>query len=385
MVTMGRRALIAVVLAGVAPAAAQDGNDALLDRSRAVLADPQAWVDAGTASPAPAPDPATKAALQAIAGAPVASVAAPPSATPRRRCRLFVSQSMPAGELRAVLDLARSHPDLVVVLRGLLPEQTLGQLQRRLQALAGRSPGETGRPAIELDPPRFVADGVGVVPTLVCYDGEHELGRVAGRIDPDWLVREVAGGRGGDRGTLGEVLPIAEPDLMLVLQQRAAGWDLAALRRDAESRYWQRRETSPLPTATTARVRRIDPSFVVTETLVAPDGRRIATAGDTVNPLLRTPFGQRLVVFDATDPRQCAVVRGLLAGAGARRITLVTSRWEATRGLDGLAALSRSLGRPVFLLVPELIERFRLEHVPSVVEADGPHFVVTELLPGDER
>lgn len=380
------RPLFVVALLALATAAeATEAAGAAVERSRAILADPRRWVDPAVANPVPKVDATTADAIRAIAAdamaQPVETIATPPSS---RLCRLFVSQSMPATELAAALARARSDPALIVVLRGVAPEQTLGQLTRRLLALSGRAETGSRSPAIELDPPRFTAAGIRTVPTLVCYDGDRELARVAGLIDPDWLRREIDGGRRGDFGTLGELLTIVEPDLLRALQQRAEGWDLAALRRGAEARYWQRHASSVLAVATEARSRRVDPSFVVAADLTAPDGRRIATAGETVNPLTRVPFTQRLVVFDATDARQCAALPELIRSAGERRVTLMTTRWDAQRGFDGLAALSHDLGRPVFLLGPEVIERFRLERVPSVVEADGPAFVVTEFVPGAE-
>ncbi len=373
-------------LALAAPAPAQDATGELADQARTMLAEPQRWVDAGLALAQPEVAPADRETVRAIAAGALPDPAVVP-ATPRpgRRFRLYVSQSMPTAELGAALAQARRHPDLTVVLRGLAPQQTLGQLRRRLLALSGRTEPGAGPPAIELDPPRFAAAGIGVVPTLVCEDGGRELARVAGLIDSDWLRREVDGGRRGDLGTLGEVLPIVEPDLMLALAQRAAGWDLEQLRRNAESRYWQRRAAPILPAATVARARRIDPSFVVTADLVAPDGRAIARAGETINPLARAPFTQRLLVFDATEARQCAAVSALIRAAGERRVTLMTTRWDAQRGFVGLAALGRELGRPVYLLGPELVERFRLERVPSMVEADGLEFVVSEFVAGDDR
>ena len=59
----------------------------------------------------------------------------------------------------------------------------------------------------------------------------------------------------------------------------------------------------------------------------------------------------------------------------------LATRLERSRGWEGLASVEDALDAPVYLLTPDVRERFALERVPAFVEARGRVFVVAEVPP----
>jgi conjugal transfer pilus assembly protein TraW len=100
-----------------------------------------------------------------------------------------------------------------------------------------------------------------------------------------------------------------------------------------------------------------------------------------VNPLDRLPFAQRLVVFDATDQRQLATAKRLGREAGERHVLYLATQLERSRGWEGLASLEDALDAPVYLLTPDVRQRFVLQHVSAFVEGRGRVFIVAEVPP----
>ena len=93
----------------------------------------------------------------------------------------------------------------------------------------------------------------------------------------------------------------------------------------------------------------------------------------------------RLVVFDATDQRQVETARRLGSEAGERRVLYLVTQLERTSGWDGLSAVEDALDAPVYLLTPDVRQRFALERVPAFVETRGRAFIVAEVPPGTVR
>jgi conjugal transfer pilus assembly protein TraW len=216
---------------------------------------------------------------------------------------------------------------------------------------------------------------------LLAHGPDGELARVAGLADPLWLRTRVLAGERGDLGVLGPVKTVTEPDLIEELQRRLAALDLDTMRERALERYWRRVAFEALPVAAEPRTREIDPTITAPRDLHTADGTLLVRAGETLNPLDRLPFTQRLVVFDASDERQVATARRLGREAGDRRVLYLATRLERTLGWEGLAAVEDTLDAAVYLLTPDVRARFALERVPAFVEARGRVFVVTEVPP----
>jgi conjugal transfer pilus assembly protein TraW len=207
----------------------------------------------------------------------------------------------------------------------------------------------------------------------------HGGGRDEGRVD-----RALAP-RGGDgqrleRGALPEApqRPVAQ---FREIQRRLAALDLQELRDRALGRFWQRAALETLPVATARRERTVDPTLVAAAAVHAPDGTVLVPAGATTNPLDHLPFTRRLVVFDASDPRQVTLARSLGRAGDGQRVVYLATRSERASAWDGWTAVEDALDAPVYLLTPDVRARFAIERVPSLVEARDRVFVITELPP----
>lgn len=309
------------------------------------------------------------------------------AAYPGHATLLFVSLSLEPAGLRDLFALASQRQDLVLVFRGIPEGMRLDQGMAHYQALVR---DYDPLPNLVIDPGLFRDYRIEVVPTLVALGGEgerlldrREIARVAGLSSLLWLEQRIAQGVRGDQGQRGPVAPIAERDLIEWMQARVAAIDWEAKKAAALERFWQGRVFIDLPPAPQARTRHIDPSVVVTEALRDARGTVLVEAGTVLNPLDQVPFTQALVIFDPLAPGQLAALEARLpqlAGeAGVGRLTYLATRMDREAGWDGYRRLSDRVDAPVYLVTPEIVERFEIEHTPSIVTSDGQRFVVSEL------
>ncbi|CRI66360.1 conserved exported hypothetical protein [Thiocapsa sp. KS1] len=303
------------------------------------------------------------------------------TATPTQTITLLVSRALGAAALRDIFATA-ARPDVRVVFRGVAEGEPLMDFMRGIHAeLQGLDP----MPAVELDPTPFREAGAEVVPLMILSGPDREIARVAGLSDPAWLRAQVAAGRTGDLGVRGPVEAISEPDMLEEIARRVAALDLAALREQALARYWTRAVFEHLPAAREARTRVIDPMIEAKADIALPDGTLLVRSGERLNPLDRLAFGLRLVVFDPTEPAQVQTARTLGESAGTLRPVYLATRLDRAAGWEGFRALEDALDETVYLLTPDVRERFALERVPASVESAGRVFLVREHPPEDPR
>ena len=296
---------------------------------------------------------------------------------------IYASTSLGEAGLLDILEEASGRDDVLVVFRGTKPGQKVQAFIREVHALAGRF-DEHQQPHIVIDPNRFRAAGVSVAPTLTLEENGRVLAKVQGVTSTAWLQSRTDqqhndATKTRDLGTQGPTREIAEVDLIEEMQHRVAQIDWTAKKREALTHFWDRTTFYELPEATETRERFIDPTVTVPRDVVAPDGTVIVRAGQRVNPLDRLPFTQRLVVFDTTRPAQIEFARRLGQEVAPRRVTYLATRLDRESGWEALEKVETVLGATVYLLTPDLRDRFRLEHVPVVIEAKDKAFVVHEF------
>lgn len=196
---------------------------------------------------------------------------------------------------------------------------------------------------------------------------------VFGVASREWAERRIEEGADFDQGTRGAVYEITEPDLEEVMKQRALAVDWNAKKEAAVKRYWTTasKHYVKLPGAARDEVRTVDPSFVAPQTLYDAAGVVIVEKGTRLNPLDHIPFTQELIVFNATDASQLAVVDALVSEASkkTRPVKLITTEIDSEKGWEQFNALVSRWNTPLYLLTPELKERFGLKAVPVSVTA----------------
>lgn len=307
-----------------------------------------------------------------------------PDAMPKSpRYRLFVSQSMPDAELKQLMQLAREDRSIVLVFRGMKPDQKLADLQRVLLRLIGQvSEGESG-PAITLDPEPFNALGVDQAPVLAEYDQSGKLlGFALGVTSRTWLGEQIAAGRRGNLGTYGPTVPVVEVDVIEVLKKKASEFDWAKASDGAIERFWAKTVAHELPRVTSDRVRMLDPTFEITESIIAPDGTVIARAGDRFNPLDAIPVKSTLVFFNPADADQVQWARETVQRyRGGGRVTVMASQLRSLETMADLKTLSRQVGAAVHMLPPEVLNTFHIQRVPTVVTVRDRQYHIHEQVP----
>ncbi|MVF23693.1 conjugal transfer protein [Methylocaldum sp. BRCS4] len=410
--------LLAVVLLSLGRGIPVQAEEDWLARSRAILnaVEHQArpvWLDGN-----PATTDARRQAMETLQAAPKLQ---PTERTPngqadagRKIFVIYASTSLGEAGLLDILEEAAGRDDVLVVFRGMKPGQKVQAFIRELHVLAKRFE-EYKQPHIVIDPNRFRAAGVTVAPTLTLEENGRVLAKVQGVIGTAWLQSRMEGasrrsrdarlrlegsswrsrddrlrlnnpknGRAKTRdlGTHGPTREIVEVDLIEEMQRRVAQIDWAARKREALARFWERTTFHELPEATEDRLRQIDLTVTAPRDVTAPDGTLIVRAGQRVNPLDQLPFTQRLVIFDATRPAQVELAKRLSTEAGHGRVTYIATRLDRAAGWESLEKIETNLGAPVYLLTPDLRDRFRLERVPALVEAKNQRFVIREFKVG---
>lgn len=151
----------------------------------------------------------------------------------------------------------------------------------------------------------------------------------------------------------------------------------------AVENFWLKRSFDELPQATQSRTRLIDPSFVVTADVKAPNGQLIAYRGQTINPLKVRPFPQAVLVFDPLSKKQLELVKQLSLKLNNdrrfSRVNLIATRIDREAGWGSYEEITDYLQEHVYLLTPDIRRTFELEFTPSLVTSADLHFQVEEF------
>lgn len=186
-----------------------------------------------------------------------------------------------------------------------------------------------------------------------------------------------------DFGRLGEVYPVAEPDMLDTLTERAkslvnsGAW---AQEMDAFRQRVERNSQRPAPVEGIGKSihyseRFFDPSVVLSGDLQDMAGRVFARQGEVINPLATVPFVQTLYFIDGDDADQVAWMQRqrpqtlmvkiiLVNGDIPRTSTTLDSRVYFDQG----GALSRRFGLttvPVRITAAPSGLRLRVEAIPA--------------------
>lgn len=309
---------------------------------------------------------------------------------------VFASLSLGDEGLDDILTAVSGQPDAVIVFRGIPEGMSLGQGIKAVQTLAAK---KDPVPNIIINPTLFKTYNITAVPTIVMLEDDplpgeqpNVVAQVSGLSDPVWLAREVDHGKKGDLGVKGPVDKISEPDLIEVAKKRLANIDWEEKKNQAVERFWTKQKFYELPRALKSRTREIDPSVMITSDISTPNGTIIAHAGDVINPLCdprevckpgtRT-FNQAVVIFDPQDKKQMELLAKRLPeikqDPEVQRITYIVTKLDKDKGWNAYKEVINYFEAPVYLLTPDLIERFELEYAPSVITAKGKRFIVREL------
>lgn len=313
---------------------------------------------------------------------------------------VFISFSLGDEELKELFARNAGKDDTALVFRGIPDGMTFGEGVKHIQGLAAQF---DPMPNVVVDPTLFRDFQIKAVPTVIRVrekksvvqvrkpgmkrtDTAELLGKATGLHSDAWIKSQLEAGRKGDFGQQGEVREIEERDLIEVAKERVLRIDWEEKKERAAKRAWANLQYENLPTASKSVVRTIDPTILVEEDILDLNGNAIRRAGDRVNPMDIRPLTLALIVFNPLVESELKVVEAELPKLKKEHpevMLLATDMVKDETGWDAYTRLTDRLDSHVYLLTPEVRERFLLRATPSVVTGDNERklFVVREIAP----
>jgi conjugal transfer pilus assembly protein TraW len=168
---------------------------------------------------------------------------------------------------------------------------------------------------------------------------------------------------------IGQTFPIAEPDTLTEIQTRAAKVDWDGVR----AKMLQRASafmSASLPATEHEAERRFDPTYALPRDITDASGKVLFAEGTKVNVYQRVKDPARNIVI-ADVPQQYQWLKDVAKPTPGDRVLLA--------GGNVLAARQRT-HLNLYLLDQRFIERFGLQHVPSIVQQEGTMLKVHEYV-----
>lgn len=286
---------------------------------------------------------------------------------------IFVSFGMPTNELKAAAEEAAATQS-ILVFRGVEKDQNTGAITKKLLPIVKNMKPV---PAAVIDPTLFTRFNVVVVPTMIESDAQGQTRSARGLPGFNWLQKQEP----GDHGQRGPIYKIAEPDMIEEIQRRAANVDWDKQKSIAIANFWKNQDDFNLRPAEKNRIRKIDMTIVSSQDIFHPDGRLIIKKGNKINPQAMMPMRHAYIVFDATSPKQVAIAKQ--AGDEILRkgkpVIYLFSKIDKQRGWDHYNKTGDYINGPLYKLNQSIVDRFKLEALPTIIEGEGDHVVAKEL------
>ena len=185
----------------------------------------------------------------------------------------------------------------------------------------------------------------------------------------------LSAGSARNPGTVGAVYPIAEPDALSEIEERArrVDWEKVIGRKIVEKKVVSFRPAGLVPLARAEKGRKytVDLTYTLSEDIPDGKGGTLYPKGYAFNPLDYVTLPNTLVVLDGADEAQVNWFYSSEHFNDFKTILLIT---------DGsYSELSKELKRPVYYADGAIIDRFDLEAVPAVVRQKGKNMEVQEI------
>ncbi len=186
-----------------------------------------------------------------------------------------------------------------------------------------------------------------------------------------------------DLGRVGPVWPVAEPDLLALIQTRLeekqASGELARIQTEFAARS-RRAIESPAPVAGLARTNTprsflFDPTVTALEAVRDHEGKVLVAAGTRVNPLDYVSLSQPLIFFDARDREQTRLALALRQRHQGRAYLILT-------GGSFIDFMKRHDLRVYYDQQGLLVQRLGIRQVPARVTQEGRMLRIDELKVG---
>jgi conjugal transfer pilus assembly protein TraW len=174
-------------------------------------------------------------------------------------------------------------------------------------------------------------------------------------------------------GSEGATYPIAERDALQEVKERVAqvDWSRHFQRLRKSLKSFRPENLQPLPKAKSNRTFTVDMTYTLEFDIPDGKGGILYPKGYTFNPLDYAGLQNVLVFIDGQDRNQVEWFRGSGYAKDPGVMLLLTG--------GSYIALSEKLQRPVFYATRQIVGRFRLQAVPSVLYQRGRLVEVREF------
>lgn len=323
---------------------------------------------------------------------------------------LLLSFSLPEATLREYVQASHLY-GMTICLRGLV-ENSFKKTNERIMGLfldANQQPDPSMLTGFVIDPVIYQRAGVQEVPAVVVVQGEHyhsavgtasvtHLFGLLAKEEPalrpfaSWLAQRDTGWlQGGPTETPQPAVPdlrvsrqlksafptvaIAETDMLQLVTEKVAKTDWQVVQRkgvDMVKRKLARGPGLQAPRASAARTFRVDLTTEFPDDIKDPSNNRILVkAGTRVNPLSKVVWPHTMVIVNATDPEQVQWLQRYMA-----EHPKVLLKLAVTAG--AIEPLMTTVQHRVFWMTDELMQRFKIAALPSVVRQVGSELEVRE-------
>lgn len=289
---------------------------------------------------------------------------------------MFVSLSMPRASLIDAFKNAAAG-NVTVYINGMFEgDKNIMETMARLNAMAKDM---TLKPTVKFGPSWFKKYNIQRVPALVYDDAQSQL-KMLGMTQMAFFNEKVATVKQStDFGAYGATFPVQELSLIEQIKQRMETIDWDKKKQAATQNYWKKRTTFPLELAAKDEVFYIDPTVAIKRDVVNRAGVVLAKAGSKFNPLAEMPNAYLcLYILDPSDPKQLAWLDTKMEHFDYRDQIIVT-QLDADNGWENLADLRRRYGRDIYVLEQEVITKFAIKAVPSMVSMENNYIKVNEF------
>jgi len=181
-------------------------------------------------------------------------------------------------------------------------------------------------------------------------------------------------------GTFGQTYPIVEPDALKEMENRAAQVDWRKIFNQktyekAMQNYHP--DAQHLPRAQKNKTRIVDMTYTLPFDIPDDKGGILYPKGYTYNPLDYVKFTQTLVVINGDDPDQVKwFTHSKYADTSSVMLLLSEGAYYP---------IEHKLAQPVFYASTDMIQRFQLQAVPSVILQDGKYMEVEEIVVSEKN
>jgi conjugal transfer pilus assembly protein TraW len=178
-----------------------------------------------------------------------------------------------------------------------------------------------------------------------------------------------------DLGSFGQTYPIAERDALKEIKERVAQvhWTKIFTKEKTEKAVQNYRPDTPfLPRAQKDNVRLVNMTYTLDVDIPDGKGGILYPKGYTFNPLDYVNFHKTLVIINGDDPDQVTWFTGSDYAGGFDSMLLLTG--------GSYYDLGKKLKRPVFYATADIVRRFQLGAVPSIVHQKGRYMEVREIV-----